>query len=246
MVRRLLALAVIVAAALMLLRVPGVDSQSAFHDGAFVLSQDGAPYVVSGGIAYPMSFTSDDTGVIPSLSAGATVSTVGELTAALAPAASPVSSPGPTQTMQPTAGTRDNPVSVGTPIMLTDGWRITVVSTIPNATVQVLALNRYNEPPAASHQFFIARVSAAYTGQGSAHFDGTYRLRAVGASAVSYSTFSDACGVYPDEISGAEVFSGGTITGNVCWSVLSSDLGTLVMYDQQASTALRTFLSLGR
>jgi hypothetical protein len=64
-------------------------------------------------------------------------------------------------------------------------------------------------------QFFIVRVTATHEGSGSHTFDGSYRLRAVGASAVAYSTLQNSCGVILDEISSAEVFSGGTITGNV-------------------------------
>jgi hypothetical protein len=37
--------------------------------------------------------------------------------------------------------------------------------------------------------------------------------------------------VIPDEFSSADVFTGGTVTGNECWSVKSGDAGTLVMYD---------------
>lgn len=132
---------------------------------------------------------------------------------------------------QPSLGDRANPVPFATARALGDGWTLTAVSTIPNATSQVLAENQFNDPPAVGHQFFIARVTAAFTGAGSDNFDGTYRLRAVGASDVSYSTFEQSCGVIPDEISNREVFSGGTITGNVCWDIVSSDAGSLVMYD---------------
>ncbi len=42
--------------------------------------------------------------------------------------------------------------------------------------------------------------------------------------------FEDTCGVIPDEFDAFnEVFSGGTITGNVCWSVRSTDVQSLVL-----------------
>jgi hypothetical protein len=89
-------------------------------------------------------------------------------------------------------------------------------------------------------------VQATFSGQGSVSFDGTYRLRAVGSAAVSYSTFQDHCGVIPDRISSADVFTGGTITGNVCWAIRSSDAGSLVMYDDPflGNSASKKFFAL--
>jgi hypothetical protein len=120
---------------------------------------------------------------------------------------------------------------LGTTADIAGGWRFTVLSVTPDATAAVLAENIFNSPPAAGKQFFIARVTATYLGGGSSRFDGSFRLRAVGPSAVSYSTFVDSCGVIPDDLPDPEVFTGGTVAGNVCWSVLSSDAGGLVLYD---------------
>jgi hypothetical protein len=113
-----------------------------------------------------------------------------------------------------------------------------VTSATPNATAQVLAENMFNDPPAAGDQFYMVRVRATYTGAGSQGFDGTYRLRSVGASAVEYTTFSNDCGVIPDQITPNQVFTGGTIEGNVCWEVKSSDAPSLVMYDNGDLTDL--------
>lgn len=145
----------------------------------------------------------------------------------------------------PTVGTRSNPYPVGTSVALGDGWKMKVVSSTPDATAAVLARNQFNDPPKAGEQFFIVRVTATYEGQGSDTFDGSYRLRAVGASAVAYSTFSNSCGVIPDELPSAEVFSGGSITGNECWAVKSSDASSLVLYDDPISSVpKRLFFAL--
>lgn len=119
---------------------------------------------------------------------------------------------------------------------LSDGWTLAVVSVTPNATSLVLAENQFNDPPAPGRQFFIARVMATFTGAGSDAFAGSFRLEAVGASNVAYTTFDDSCGVIPDEISSTDVFTGGAVTGNVCWSVLSSDVPSLVMFDTVGAT----------
>jgi hypothetical protein len=127
-------------------------------------------------------------------------------------------------------GTRSNPYPVGTDIDLADGWKMQVNSSTPDATAAVLAENMFNDPPVAGDQFFIANVTATYTGPDSKSFDGSFRLRAVGPSAVAYSTFEDACGVIPDEIPDSQVFTGGAISGNICWQIKSADIA-LVMFD---------------
>lgn len=136
-------------------------------------------------------------------------------------------------------GTRTNPIPLGAVAALGDGWRLTVVSTTPYANDVVAAHNQFNDPPAAGRQFYIVRVRAAYVGNRSDSFGASYRLRAVGTSAVSYSTFEDSCGVIPDEVTSATVFPGGTIEGNVCWSVRSSDVESLVMYDDTSKKFFR-------
>ena len=57
-------------------------------------------------------------------------------------------------------------------------------------------------------------------------------LQLVGDRAVSYKSFEDYCGVTADDFPLTEVFEGGTIEGNLCWSVPSDEVGTLVMYSQ--------------
>lgn len=153
--------------------------------------------------------------------------------------------PTPTPTPKPPVGsTLTNPYPFGATVPVGAGWSMRVVSITPNATDAVLARNQFNDPPAAGNQFFIARVSATFNGTGSDSFDASFRLRAVGAAAVSYSTFENSCGVIPDEISDADVFPGGTIEGNVCWAIRSSDADSLVMYDKPLLANTQTFIAL--
>ena len=125
-----------------------------------------------------------------------------------------------------------------------EDWLITVVATEPNATDRVMAENQFNERPAAGNQFYIARVRATYTGDQSESFNGDFRLRSVGAAAVEYRTFEESCGVIPDPISDAEVFPGGTVEGNVCWQIRSSDADSLVMFDDPLLAERRLFFAL--
>ena len=143
------------------------------------------------------------------------------------------STPPKTFFTRPTGASRDNPIPRGqTGYPAKGDWEIKVIGTTPDATAQVLAENQFNDPPAAGRQFFMARVRAKYLGSGSDKFDSTFRLRAVGASAVEYTTFDNSCGVIPNAMPDPEVFPGGTIEGNVCWSVLSTDVGSLLMADK--------------
>jgi len=56
------------------------------------------------------------------------------------------------------AGTRDDPIPMGTPVNLRDAWTITVLSIMPDATQAILKENMFNDPPKAGNQFFMARV----------------------------------------------------------------------------------------
>ncbi len=120
---------------------------------------------------------------------------------------------------------------------MADGWTISVVSYTPDATTAVLAENMFNDPPAAGNVFSITRVTALKGGASPGSFGGSYRLRAVGSSNVSYSTFDNWCGVIPGPLSSTDVFPGGSITGNVCWEVPTGDAATLVMFDADEYSA---------
>jgi hypothetical protein len=58
----------------------------AFPEGAFVQAQDGSEWVVAGGRRLGITWTEDETNVVPELPRGPSVSTAGQLTAALAAA----------------------------------------------------------------------------------------------------------------------------------------------------------------
>ncbi|MCY4086251.1 MAG: calcium-binding protein [Actinomycetia bacterium] len=159
----------------------------------------------------------------------------------------PTTPTGPTVPEPSLAGSRANPIPVGQAATLHDSWVVTVNSVTPNATGLVLAENQFNDPPEAGRQFFIVNISATYTGQGSDWFNSS-RLEAVGPSAVAYSTLGDSCGVIPGDFPDfTNVFTGGTVTGNICWSVRSSDAGSLVMFDDDVflDDSQRVWFKLG-
>jgi hypothetical protein len=117
--------------------------------------------------------------------------------------------------------------------MLVDGWRLTVISTNFDAWNIIQAENRFNDPPAPGGQFVMVTISATNVSAKSTSFDGSYRLRSVGAASVPYKTFTNSCGVIPNSFlfAGDEAFQGGTIVRNVCWGVSKNDVGSLLLYD---------------
>jgi hypothetical protein len=122
-------------------------------------------------------------------------------------------------------------VPIGLTVPFYGAWNVTVVSVTPNATAMVLAENPFNDPPQAGGQFFIARVRVTYTGDEIARFDGSFRLRALGAANVVWTTFGNSCGVIPDRLVDPDTFPSGTFEGNLCWEIPTSDAATLVVFD---------------
>ena len=135
-------------------------------------------------------------------------------------------------------GRRECPLPFGMPVEIKfrgdrkDHWEITVIRSNPNATQTVLTHNRYNDPPKGGNRFFMATIRVKYLGPGSARFGGLDRLDGLGVGSVVYDGDRNECGrfpVIPNEFTDPELFTGGTIEGNVCWEIASSDADSLVM-----------------
>ncbi|MEZ4530671.1 MAG: hypothetical protein R2855_06525 [Thermomicrobiales bacterium] len=141
------------------------------------------------------------------------------------------------------AGTRANPIPLGETARIHPDWELTVVSVTPDATEMILAENTFNEPPADGQQYFLATVRLTYVGATSDQFY-VSDLNAVGQSAVGYNQFDDDCGTIPNELPTRELFTGGTIEGNVCWAIASADADSLVLYDNYGPSDERVYLSM--
>jgi len=46
-----------------------------------------------------------------------------------------------------TSGTREDPIPMGAPVELDDGWQVTVLDVLPDATNTVLQENQFNKGP---------------------------------------------------------------------------------------------------
>jgi plastocyanin len=150
-----------------------------------------------------------------------------------APTVSPTATSAPitgSPTQDLTSNSRTNPVQMMTSAQIED-YEVSVISVTPNATDLVLAENQFNAPPTAGNQFFMARIVASYTGTetGTPWLD--LNFQTVGDKNVSYTTFNNSCGTYPDQpYDIAELFEGGSVEFNVCWQIDSLDQDSLVMY----------------
>jgi hypothetical protein len=129
-------------------------------------------------------------------------------------------------------GCRSNPIRVGVSHDIGRGWSVKVKSVLPNATSRILQYDRTNNPPRPNHQFYMVTLEAKRTGKTPGYLHAGYHMRAVGPSGNEYSTYDDSCGSIPDpdlETDDRRIYHNTTISGNICWQVLSSDAPRLVM-----------------
>jgi len=134
----------------------------------------------------------------------------------------------PTPTPEP-VGTRENPISFGEEVNIGD-WTFVVTDVVSDATELVLAESQINEPPAEGRQYTLITMAVTYNGKGSASLSSSVQVQAVGESNVAYD-YRDGCSyVIPNPLPSTEVFEGGTLTGNICWSVRAEDVDSLVMF----------------
>ena len=133
-------------------------------------------------------------------------------------------------------GTRGAPYPVHATVAIpgSKGWKVRVNSSVPNGTAQVLAANEFNDKPKAGRQFFMINVTVSYTGKGSSQPLTGLTMKAVGHSDVAYD-YQDDCGVLPNALDDTKtLFSGGRLTGNICFSVKKSDVPSLLLYVEPA------------
>jgi hypothetical protein len=129
---------------------------------------------------------------------------------------------------------RANPVPLGKPGSLGNGWTLTITYVNPAATSAILAANPANTAPLQGFQYVLVAVTVAYGGPGNSHLTPGTSLRAVGASGVDYSTSNSFCGQLPPpdlDATNPNVPSGGSESGYVaCWMVAAADVASLTMY----------------
>jgi hypothetical protein len=128
---------------------------------------------------------------------------------------------------------RDEAVRMGTAHEF-GGWRITVTDVLLDATDVVLEEDEFNDEPAPGNQFVLVTLEAEYIGEEEPGNLGDLDFQVVGPSNVAYDFNADCGFTIPDGIEVfRDVFRGGTLTGNLCWSVNTEDVGDLQMYAEE-------------
>lgn len=193
-------------------------------------------------LAFVNALRIDDATAAPEPTAPATTPSA---TPTAEPAAEPTL-PSATNTATPVANasgpgmSRETAITIGTALQIGD-WLVRVNSIQPDATGDVLDENRFNDPPPEDSQFFIANVTLTYDGEDGARqivVELTYR--ALGPAGLPYADFRESCGVIPDRLDdfvalppGVELDPGDSISGNLCWAVLETDVGSLLLFVEQ-------------
>lgn len=112
----------------------------------------------------------------------------------------------------------------------TDGTTIIVESVTENANQIIKRHDAWTEPPPNGHQFLLVNVKVVNNGNEPIDIYTVSQLSLVGKSNVSYDTWND-CWTFPNEFDTSRtLFPAGSLTGNICFTVKSSDVDSLVMF----------------
>lgn len=125
-------------------------------------------------------------------------------------------------------GTRANPVPIGTPADIGDGWTLVVNSLNLDATAEVTAENMFNDPPPDGSVYVLINITATYNGPDEKATPLIW-ISGVTSANVEIDPLSSFV-VAPDEFQMNEVFAGGSVTGNVVLTVPSAEVASLVLY----------------
>ena len=155
----------------------------------------------------------------------------------------PIPTPSPTPTPTPgNLATRSNPVPLGQYFRPPDSpWELKVESVDWDAWPEIEAENQFNDPPAAGNKFVLIGISVRNSGTEADSYSSS-GVSAVGSRAVEYRTFTDYCGVIPDDFEDiTRIFSGGELQGTICYEVVSSDINSLVLFGDRRTFDISDF-----
>ena len=126
---------------------------------------------------------------------------------------------------------------------LGDGWSLALTGVRHDATEEIAAANMFNDPPEPGRQFVLVDLIVAYNGLEDPRSPFDVSFDAVGQGSVGYDSFG--CGVLPNDLdSSRDVFSGGSLSGQICFDVDSGDADSLVLYASAGFFGKDIFFSL--
>ncbi|MCA1646360.1 MAG: hypothetical protein LC797_13180 [Chloroflexi bacterium] len=172
---------------------------------------------------------------------------VPNVVSAPAPAPTPLTllatAPTPTPGPRTGPGSRQQPLPLGAPGLLADGWQLVVTGVTPDAWSGIHSAIPSSLAPAADQRDYLVRVQATYQGQGTGVFS-AMRLALLSGIQTSYDQLHNGCGVVPDMVPPNLVTPGGEIRGNVCFTLRASDIDTLVLFDNQSNDGDKLYFAL--
>jgi hypothetical protein len=110
------------------------------------------------------------------------------------------------------------------------GWTMTVDSFVGDATAEVTAASEYNSSAPAGQVYALATVTLQYDGEDDSASAYAVDVKAVGDSNVSSDDdcYVDLAGAELDQFT--DVFKGGTLSGQLCFTIPPADGGALLLY----------------
>jgi hypothetical protein len=125
-------------------------------------------------------------------------------------------------------GDRAGPVPAGVVADIGGGWRLQILNVNADAAAVIAAENSFNEPPAAGSTFTMITLALGYFGLDDPKSSFETTISAVGSANVELPAN---CGVIPQELDiFGEIFTGGVVTGNVCFVTTPADATSLQLY----------------
>ena len=166
---------------------------------------------------------------------------------AITPTSTASPTPGSTSTALPVGASRDNPVPLGQPGTTGDDFRVWVIEVRKDAHDIIAQANEnesYYEEPLPGHVYIMARIKVRNLSPEPQSLSNS-RWGVVGKSDLEFGQCRTRGGGFyysyevPDEYDdGRLMFQGGEIEGNLCFTVKSSDLESLVIFDKSGGNWL--------
>lgn len=123
----------------------------------------------------------------------------------------------------------DLPLAVGDPLETLYG-RLTVTGVINDAYQAVMRENEYNDPPPPGHRFYMVSLEVEYFASATGPINiSQFNFGLIGDARKLYSPFDKDCGMIPDPLN-AELYPGGTDSGNICFVVSNNDGGFILVF----------------
>ncbi|MDQ6673771.1 MAG: hypothetical protein M3069_24010 [Chloroflexota bacterium] len=140
-------------------------------------------------------------------------------------------------------GSLSQPLPLGAPGNLDDGWQLVVTGVTPDAWTGIHSAIPSTIAPASDQRDYMVRVQATFLGQGTGVFS-TMRLALVSRIQTTYDQLHNTCGTVPEMLPPNLVTNGGSVRGNVCFTVRASDVDTLILFDNQSAESDRAYFAL--